>query len=134
MSVSSRDCPLFTLANGPLMARRLAGIARRDPLLRRTWAPTLGPVGAQVSGHAEVSASDCQYPWLSASSGTQWARDLLTLVSCARIRPRSDQFATSGSSLLVVHANPDHQKVVHPRGSRALILDRLLLLVAVNWA
>jgi hypothetical protein len=48
-----------------------------DRLLRRTWATTLGPVCTQVSGHAEVSASDCQYPWLSASSGTQRARDLL---------------------------------------------------------
>ena len=36
-----------------------------------------GPVYTQVSGHAEVSASDCHYPWLSASSGTQRARDLL---------------------------------------------------------
>jgi hypothetical protein len=49
----------------------------RDPLLRRTWATTLGPVRTQVSGHAEVSVSDCQYPWLAASSGTQRARDLL---------------------------------------------------------
>src|SRR5690242_3614569 len=31
----------------------------RDLLLRRTWATTLGPVRTQVSGHAEVSASDC---------------------------------------------------------------------------
>jgi hypothetical protein len=30
-----------------------------------------GPVPDQVSGHAEVSASDCKYPRLAASSGTQ---------------------------------------------------------------
>jgi hypothetical protein len=35
------------------------------------------PVHTQVSGHAELSVSDCHYPWLSASSGTQRARDLL---------------------------------------------------------
>jgi hypothetical protein len=42
----------------------------RDPLLRRTWAIVPRPVNTQVSGHAELSASDCHYPWLSASSGT----------------------------------------------------------------
>jgi len=31
----------------------------RDLLLRRTWAVVPGPVYTQVSGHAEVSASDC---------------------------------------------------------------------------
>ena len=60
-----------------------------DRLLRRTWATTLGPVRTQVSGHAEVSASDCQYPWLSASSGTQRARDLLirSKISAIQISP-----------------------------------------------
>ena len=33
-----------------------------------------GPARVQVSGHVEVSASDCQYPWLAVSSGTQLAR------------------------------------------------------------
>jgi hypothetical protein len=48
-----------------------------DLLLRRTRATALGPVRTQVSGHAEVSASYCHYPWLSASSVMQRARDLL---------------------------------------------------------
>jgi len=33
-----------------------------------------GPAPAQVTGHVEVSASDCQCPRLAASSGTQRAR------------------------------------------------------------
>jgi hypothetical protein len=32
-----------------------------------------GPVRAQLSGHVEVSASDCQCPRLAASSGTRWS-------------------------------------------------------------
>jgi hypothetical protein len=32
-----------------------------------------GPARAQVDRHAEVSASDCQCPWLAVSSGTQRA-------------------------------------------------------------
>jgi hypothetical protein len=66
------------------MTRNLPGrhatppaIRTRDLLLRRTWAVVPRPVHTQVSGHAELSASDCHYPWLSASSGTQRARDLL---------------------------------------------------------
>jgi hypothetical protein len=38
--------------------------------------------------------------------------------SCPGVRPRSGQFATSGSSLPVVQPGPDHPKVVHPRGSQ----------------
>ena len=63
-----------------------------------------GPVYTQVSGHAEVSASDCYYPWLSASSGTQRARDLLIRSHRAGIRIRSEQSVTPGSSLLIVQA------------------------------
>ncbi len=48
---------------------------------------TLGPVRTQVSGHAEVSAYDCQYPWLSTSSGTQRARGLLIRSLAPRVRP-----------------------------------------------
>ena len=43
---------------------------------------------------------------------------LLTLDSCAGIRTRSDQSVTSGSSLLLVQAGPNHPKVVHPCGSQ----------------
>jgi hypothetical protein len=34
------------------------------------------------------------------------------------IRPRSEQFVTSGLSLPVVRAGPEHRKVVHPCGSQ----------------
>ena len=39
-----------------------------------TWAASLGPVGAQVNGHAEVSVNDREFPRLAALSGTQRAR------------------------------------------------------------
>ena len=65
-----------------------SAIRTRDLLLRRTWAVVPRPVYTQVSGHAEVSASDCHYPWLSASSGTQRARDLLIRrFQCGRPEP-----------------------------------------------
>ena len=34
------------------------------------------------------------------------------------VQPRSNQFAASGPSPLVVHASPEYPKVVHPRGSQ----------------
>jgi hypothetical protein len=34
------------------------------------------------------------------------------------VRPRSDQFVTSGLSLPVVHMGPEHPKVVHSCGSQ----------------
>ena len=70
------------------------------------------------AGHAEVSASDRHYPWLSASSGTQRARDLLIRRYRAGVQPRSDQFVTSGPFLSVVQTGPEHQRIVHPCGSR----------------
>ena len=46
-----------------------------------------GPAPAQVSWHVQVSASDCQYPRLAASSGTQRARDLLVRKFLSGVRP-----------------------------------------------
>ena len=42
-----------------------------------------GPAPAQVNWHVQVSASDCQYPRLAASSGTQRARGWLGLPGLA---------------------------------------------------
>ena len=41
-----------------------------------------------------------------------------SVVPCAGIRTRSDQYVTSGSSLPVVQLGPEHSKVVHPCGSQ----------------
>ena len=57
-----------------------------DQLLRRTWAVVPRPVYTQVSGHGELSASDCHYPWQSASSGTQRARDCLSEDDCCTLQ------------------------------------------------
>jgi hypothetical protein len=45
------------------------------------------PAHSQVSGPAELSASDCHYPWLSASSGTQRARDLRRFLVAPGVAP-----------------------------------------------
>jgi hypothetical protein len=50
--------------------------------------------------------------------------------SCAGIRTRSDQFMTSGSSRPIVHAGPEHPKVVHPCGSQRGSQPRYVLPVA----
>ena len=43
------------------------------------------PVHSQVSGHAELSASDCHYPWLSASR--ERARDLRRFLVAPGVAP-----------------------------------------------
>jgi hypothetical protein len=50
--------------------------------------------------------------------GSRTGLTFRSVVTRAGIRTRSDQFVTSGSSLPVVQAGPDHPKVVHPRGSQ----------------
>ena len=49
-----------------------------------------GPVRTQVSGHMEVSVSDCQYPRLAAWSGTERhpCIDLLRLVGSGCVPER----------------------------------------------
>ena len=45
------------------------------------------PAYTQVSRHGEPSASDCHYPWLSALSGTQRARDLRRFLVAPGVAP-----------------------------------------------
>ena len=58
MLLSSRGCPLLTVANGPLMARRVVSLAWPEPLLNRKlvtqWAR--GRDAARV-WHAAVSVT-----------------------------------------------------------------------------
>jgi hypothetical protein len=70
-----------------------------------------GPARAQVSGHAEVSASDCQYPCLSASSGTRRARDLrrfLVAPSLAPDRRQRDALVLAAISRPASGNRPSH--------------------------
>jgi hypothetical protein len=62
--------------------------------------------------------SDCQYPWLSASSGTQRARDL-QIRRFLYLHPVPFRTVRDlGSFLRVVQAGPEHRKFVHPHGSQ----------------
>src|SRR6516164_10924527 len=54
--------------------------------------------------------------------------------SCTGVWSRSKQSATSGSSMRVVHASPEHHKVVHPRGSQLMTARRPSPLVAAAEA
>ncbi len=109
-----------------------------DLLLRRSVCAAGQPAYSQVRRRIRLSASDRKFPSLTGRSGTQRARRLLSRTTvgssapwsssplsdlryCLRCRrggrTRSDQFVTSGLvSLAVVHAGPEHPKVVHPRG------------------
>ena len=105
--------------------------------LSRTWRtlnPLLEgdkPVAAESmsrapfgSGHVRVAPRAAKSPLpggqraceLGALGGTR-TPTFGSVDSCAGIRTRSDLFVTSGAALLVVHAGPKHQKVVHPCGS-----------------
>ena len=77
-----------------------------------------------------MSLDRCATDWEHLNYGVEFAYCL------RQVRLVGLALATSGSSLLVVHAGPEHPKVVHPRGSqrgsRALILDRLLFRLHVT--
>ena len=86
------------------------------------WQQSSIPVAALPEG--VTSLDRCATDWEHLNYGVEFAYCL------RQVRLVGLALATSGSSLLVVHASPEHPKVVDPRGSqrgsRALILDRLL--------